>query len=51
MGGIHHETDHAEIIVDPKYKLVTSPCYMLDAHILHIALGTKKVVDELIKLM
>jgi enhancing lycopene biosynthesis protein 2 len=51
MGGIHHETNHAEIIVDQKYKLVTSPCYMLDAHILHIAQGTKKVVGELIKLM
>jgi enhancing lycopene biosynthesis protein 2 len=51
MGGIHLETDHAEVIVDEKYKLVTSPCYMLDAHILQIASGTQNVVDELIKLM
>ena len=51
MGGKHHETDHAEVIVDEKYKLVTSPCYMLDAHILQIAYGTQNVVDELIKLM
>jgi len=51
MGGIHHRTNHAEVIVDPKYKLVTSPCYMLDAHILQIAEGTQHVVDELIKLM
>jgi len=51
MGGIHHETDHAEVIIDKKYKLVTSPCYMLDAHILQIAEGTQNVVDELINLM
>jgi len=51
MGGTHHKTDHAEVIIDEKYKLVTSPCYMLDAHILHIAEGTQNVVDELINLM
>jgi len=51
MGGNHHETNHAEVIIDEKYKLVTSPCYMLDAHILQIEEGTRNVVDELIKLM
>jgi len=51
MGGNHHETNHAEVIIDEKYKLVTSPCYMLDAHILQIEVGTQNVVDELIKLM
>lgn len=51
MGGNHHKTDHAEVVIDKKYKLVTSPCYMLDAHILQIAEGTQNIVDELIKLM
>jgi len=51
MGGTHHKTNHAEVIIDEKYKLVTSPCYMLDAHILQIEEGTQNVVDELIKLM
>lgn len=51
MGGTHHKTNHAEVIIDKKYKLVTSPCYMLDAHILQIAAGTQNVVDELINLM
>lgn len=51
MGGNHHEADHAEVIIDSKYKLVTSPCYMLDAHIIQIAEGAKNVVDELINLM
>ncbi len=51
MGGTHHKTNHAEVIIDEKYKLVTSPCYMLDATILQIEEGTQNVVDELIELM
>jgi enhancing lycopene biosynthesis protein 2 len=51
MGGVHHLTNHGELIIDEKFKLVTSPCYMLDAHILQIAGETQSVVDELIKLM
>jgi enhancing lycopene biosynthesis protein 2 len=51
MGSVHHITNHGELIIDEKYKLVTSPCYMLDAHILQIAEETQSVVDELIKLM
>jgi enhancing lycopene biosynthesis protein 2 len=51
MGGTHHEADLSQVIIDPKYKLVTSPCYMLDAHIIQIADGAQKVVNELIKLM
>lgn len=51
MGGNHHETDLSQVIIDKKYKLVTSPCYMLDAHIIQIAEGAQKVVNELINLM
>ena len=51
MGGIHHITAYGELIIDKKYKLVTSPCYMLDAHILQIAEETQNIVDELINLM
>ena len=51
MEGVHHSTDHGEVIVDEKYKLVTAPCYMLDAHILQIAEETEYVVKELINLM
>jgi enhancing lycopene biosynthesis protein 2 len=51
MGGIHHRTNHGEVIIDEKYKLVTTPCYMLDAKILQIAEGTQNVVNELINLM
>lgn len=50
MGGSHHVTDHGEVIVDDKYKLVTSPCYMLDATIDQIAEGAENVVKKLLSL-
>lgn len=51
MGAVHNITDHAGVIIDKKYKLVTSPCYMLNADIVQIAEGTENVVKELIELM
>ncbi len=51
MGAEHHNADHAEVVIDKKYKLVTSPCYMLDADIVQIAVGTENVVKEMIELM
>ncbi len=47
MGATHKTTGHGEVVVDPDYKLVTSPCYMLDANILHIAEGADAVVKEI----
>ncbi len=47
MGAKHKTTGHGEVVVDPDYKLVTSPCYMLDANILHIAEGADAVVKEI----
>ena len=51
MGAVHYITDHTQVIVDRKYKLVTSPCYMLNANIVQIAEGAENVVKELIELM
>jgi enhancing lycopene biosynthesis protein 2 len=51
MGAEHLNTDHTEVVIDKKYKLVTSPCYMLDANIVQIAQGAENVVKELIELM
>lgn len=50
MGGRHEETTHGEVVIDEKLKLVTSPCYMLDANIAHIADGAENTVRELLKL-
>jgi len=51
MGGIHQETSHGEVVVDERLKLVTSPCYMLDASISQIAEGTENAVRALLKLV
>ncbi len=51
MGGEHEVTDHGEVIIDEKYKLVTTPCYMLDATIVQIGEGAAAVVKEMLALM
>jgi len=50
-GAQHVKTSHGETVVDKTYKLVTSPCYMLAATILHIEEGANNVVKEMLKLM
>lgn len=50
MGGQHSETTHGEVVVDEKLKLVTSPCYMLDATISQIAEGADNTVRTLLSL-
>jgi enhancing lycopene biosynthesis protein 2 len=51
MGGIHQERGHGEICIDRKYKLVTTPCYMLDATISQIEEGATNVVQAMLSLM
>jgi enhancing lycopene biosynthesis protein 2 len=51
MGGIHQIKSHGEISIDTKYKLVTTPCYMLEATIGQIAEGATNVVQALIRLL
>jgi enhancing lycopene biosynthesis protein 2 len=50
MGGVHKETKSGEIWIDRKNKVVTCPCYMLDATISEIAAGADKTVKALISL-
>lgn len=51
LGATHVMTTHGEVVVDPDFNLVTTPCYMLDGTIDQIALGADNVVDAMIKLM
>lgn len=50
MGASHRNTAHGEIVVDNKFKVVTTPCYMLDADIVQIADGADAVVKAILKL-
>ncbi len=47
MGSTHKTATHGEVVVDEGFKLVTTPCYMLDATILDIADGAINVVKTI----
>jgi len=44
-------TDARSIVIDGDNKIVTTPCYMLDARISEISEGIEKLVRELIKMV
>ncbi len=51
MGGRHKTTNHGDVIVDTKYKVATTPCYMLDATITDIADGAINVTKAVFEMM
>ncbi len=51
MGATHHMKTHAEVVVDSRHKVFTTPCYMLDATIVDIAEGAGNIVKEMLKIM
>lgn len=51
MGAKHKITNHGEIIVDKNFRIVTTPCYMLDANIVQIAEGADAVVKAILKMI
>ncbi len=51
MGGAHTSTMHGEVVVDQRFKLVTSPCYMLESTIGQIADGATNTVKALFELI
>lgn len=50
MGARHKETTHGDVIVDKKYKVATTPCYMLDATIAQIGDGANNVVKAILEM-
>lgn len=51
LGATHVQSTHGEVVVDRNYKIVTTPCYMLDARIDQIADGADNVVRTMKELM
>ena len=47
MGGRHTDTTHGGVVIDQSTRLITGPCYMLDATISQIADGADNVVAAL----
>ena len=50
MGATHKETTHGDVIVDKKYKVATTPCYMLDATIAQIGDGANNLVKAILEM-
>lgn len=51
VGATHVNTTHGEVVVDEAFKVVTTPCYMLDASIDQIAEGATNVVRSLLEMI
>lgn len=51
MGGTHINTTHGDVVYDDHHNLFTTPCYMLDANILHIGEGAENIVSAMLKVM
>jgi len=51
IGGVHEVTSHEQTVVDSKLKLVTGPCYMLEATVGQVIRGASAVVGQFQKLL
>ncbi len=51
LGATHVETTHGEVVIDKKNKIVTTPCYMLDANIAQIGDGANIAVKTILDLI
>ncbi|PVX51760.1 enhancing lycopene biosynthesis protein 2 [Balneicella halophila] len=49
-GGKHKKTTHGEIVTDEEKKIVTTPCYMLDAKISDIYEGATNLIKKVLEL-
>ena len=50
MGGTHKICNAAEVCIDAKNKIVSTPCYMLDKSLKDVALSTSNAVKDLLNL-
>lgn len=51
MGATHKNTNNGEVVVDNKHKIVTNPCYMLNASIAQVGEGADNVVKTILELI
>ena len=47
----HLETNHGEVVHDKQDNIFTTPCYMLDANIVEIAIGAENIVKAMMESM
>jgi enhancing lycopene biosynthesis protein 2 len=51
MGATHKKTPHGEIAIDREHKIVTTPCYMLDARVDQIGTGAENLVKAVLEMV
>ena len=51
MGATVKETSHGEIVVDTRNRIVSTPCYMLDARVDQIGEGAENLVRAILDLI
>ena len=51
MGASHEKTSHGEIIIDREHKIVTTPCYMLEARVDQIGEGAENLVKAMLDMV
>jgi len=51
MGASHEKTSHGEIAIDREHKIVTTPCYMLEARVDQIGDGAENLVRALLDMV
>jgi enhancing lycopene biosynthesis protein 2 len=51
MGAAHEKTTHGEITIDREHKVVSTPCYMLDARVDQIGAGAENLVMALLEMI
>lgn len=51
LGAVHEVAGPGEVVTDEKNKIVTNPCYMIDADIADIAEGAENVVKAIKKMI
>lgn len=48
MGAKHKNAGFSDIVIDEKYRLVTTPCYMLDSKVTYVAEGAENLVKAVL---
>jgi enhancing lycopene biosynthesis protein 2 len=50
MGASHQQTTHGEIVIDREKKVVTTPCYMLNARVDQIGEGADNLMKAVLEM-
>ncbi|MCF8225636.1 MAG: isoprenoid biosynthesis glyoxalase ElbB [Bacteroidales bacterium] len=51
IGATHKKTGHGEVVIDEKFNILTTPCYMLDANIAQIGEGAENIVKAMLDII